>query len=48
MHIIFAFIATLVLIAFAVWQMRSKEESRGRDFAMIAIMTLLMTIYYCF
>ena len=48
MHIIFAFIATLVLIAFAVWQMRSKEESRGRDFAMIAIMALMMMIYYCY
>jgi hypothetical protein len=48
MHIIFAFIATLVLIAFAVWQMRSKQESRGRDFAMIAIMALMMMIYYCY
>jgi heme A synthase len=48
MHIIFAFIATLVLIAFAVWQMRSKEESRGRDFAIIAIMALMIMIYYCF
>jgi len=48
MHIIFAFFATLVLIAFAVWQLRSKEESRGRDFAMIAIMALMIMIYYCF
>jgi hypothetical protein len=48
MRILLALISTLVLIALAVWQMRSKDESRGRDFAMIAIMTLLMTIYYCF
>jgi glycerol uptake facilitator-like aquaporin len=48
MEVIFAFVATLVLIALAVWQRRSREESRGRDFAMIAIMALMMTIYYCY
>ena len=48
MRILLALISTLVLIALAVWQMRSKDESRGRDFAIIAIMALMIMIYYCF
>ena len=46
MKIIIAILAVPVLIALGVWQIRSTQDSRGRDFAIIAIITLMLMLYY--
>lgn len=46
MKTVIALLALPVLIALGVWQMRSAENGRGRDFAIIAIIALMVTLYY--
>jgi hypothetical protein len=41
-------IAIPVLIAWAAMQMRSKVDSPRRDFAFIAVITMLMALYTAF
>jgi hypothetical protein len=50
MHTAVAFIGALILVALGVFQIRSPAEAspRLRDFAMMAIIALIMTLEYAF
>ena len=48
MHTLVALIAVPVLIALGALQMVAKNESGLRDFAAMAIIALIMTLYYAF
>jgi len=48
MHIVVAFIALLILVVLGAIQIRAKGDSALRDFAIVAIIALLITIYYTF
>jgi hypothetical protein len=48
MHIAFAAVAALVLIALTVRQMRSKQDNPRGGFVAIAIIALMIAIYYTF
>jgi hypothetical protein len=50
MHTALAFVGALILIALSVLQVRSPAEASSgrRDFAMMAIIALIVTLYYAF
>lgn len=50
MHTALAFVGVLIFIALSILQIRSPAEASPgfRDFAMMAIIAMIMTLYYAF
>ena len=46
MHIVLASIGALVLIALGAFQMGAKNDSKFRDFTIVAIIALIITFFY--
>jgi|EndMetStandDraft_8_1072994.scaffolds.fasta_scaffold8178794_1 hypothetical protein len=48
LHLLLAVLAVPILIILCVRQMRPHQDSTRRDFASMAIIALIVTLYNCF